>query len=154
MSSASIPAPRTPPPGTTSRRTFFLPILVLLVGMGLHALYQVSAQEDQLDEITRAIDKIDANVKAAQHDKALFYALARDVMNLAPKDPNAEQIVVDFKIQKLKALQPTLFELAPPPPAPDTPTSNVANPGADTTPAQPTELPSLAPTNAPGLPEK
>jgi hypothetical protein len=146
MSSASIPVPRTPPPGSTPRRTFFWPMFVLIAALGTQAFYQVMALEDQLDEVTRAVDKLDPKVKAAQHDKTLFFALARDVLNLAPKDPNAEQIVVDFKIRQLKAYLPTLFELAPPTPSPaDTQTNTITNPMTNTA---PTELPNLPSTNA------
>ena len=153
MSSASIPAPRTAPPGTTPRRTFFWPMFVLIAALGTQAVYQVMGQEDQLDEVTRAVDKLDPKVKAAQHDKTLFYALARDVLNLAPKDSNAEQIVVDFKIRQLKAYQPTLFELAPPTPSPaDAQTNTITNPATNTAPL--TDLPNLPSTNAPVLPGK
>src|SRR5476649_1851394 len=109
MSSASIPAPRTPAPGSSSRHapTLFWPMFILLIGAGSLALFQVGALEDRLEEVTRAVDKIDSKVKASQHDQALFYSLSRDVLSLAPKNPNAEQIVVDFKLRQLRALQPT-----------------------------------------------
>ena len=70
--------------------------------------------EDQLDEVTRAVDKMDASVKHAQYEKAKFYALAKDVLRLAPKDTNAEQIVVDFKLRQLQAAQPALMDLTTP----------------------------------------
>jgi hypothetical protein len=90
-------------------------MLVLLFGSGTFALYQVMALEDQLDAVTRADDQMDGKVKMAQYEKAKFYAMARDVLRLAPKDPNAEQVVVDFKLRQLRATQPALFALNPPP---------------------------------------
>ena len=125
-------------------------MFILLVGAGSLALYQVQALEDRLDEVTRAVDKIDIKVKAAQHDKALFYSLGRDVLNMAPKDPNAEQVVVDFKLRELKALQPTLFDEPSAKPGPDTQMNTITN----AAPAQPTELPAVPSTNTPSFPVK
>ena len=86
-------------------------MLILLFGSGTLALYQVMTLEDRLDEVTRAIDQMDGKVKWAQREKAKFYALARDMLRLAPKDPNAEQIVVYFKLKELQAAQPELMDL-------------------------------------------
>lgn len=145
MSSASIPAPRTPQAGQSSRRTFFWPLVVLFVGIGFHSLYQVRALQDQLDEVTRAVNKMDPKLKEAQHHKNLFYALGRDVLALAPKNPNAEQIATDFHLQELRKLQPALFD-APPTAAPVDAPSTIAPSGTPTT---PTEIPGLPATNAP-----
>ena len=111
MSAASTPVPRsksTSESRTSGPRghTLFWPMLIFLVGAGSLALYQVMAMEDQLDEITQSIDKMDGKVKRAQYEKAKFYAIARDVLSLAPKDPNAEQVAVDFKLRQLQAAQP------------------------------------------------
>jgi len=125
-------------------------MLILLFGVGSLALFQVESLEDRLDEVTRAVDKIDSQVKAAKHDEALFYALGRDVLNLSPKDPNAEQVVVDFHLRELKARKPALFD-APSAKAPtDTETNTVTN--VAPTPAP--ELPSVPSTNAPAFPVK
>ena len=124
MSAASTPVPRSKyssdsrPSG--SRHTLFWPMLIFLIGAGSLALYQVMAMEDQLDEVTQAIDKMDGKVKRAQYERAKFYAIVRDVLNLAPKDPNAQQVVTDFKLRQLQAAQPALMALSsgpPPPPA-------------------------------------
>jgi hypothetical protein len=125
-------------------------MLILLIGAGSLAFYQVQALEDRLGEVTSAIDRIDPKVKQTQHDKALFYALARDVLNLAPKDANAEQIVVEFHLRELKAIQPTLFDAPSPKSAPDTETNTVSN----VAPATPPALPVVPPTNAPNFPVK
>jgi len=125
-------------------------MLILLVGAGSLALYQVQSLEDRLGEITSAVDKIDPKVRQTQHDKALFYALGRDVLNMAPKDPNAEQIVTDFHLRELKAIQPTLFDAPSPKATPDTETNTVTN----VTPAPPPQLPAIPPTNAPNYPVK
>ena len=131
-------------------------MLILLIGSGTLALYQVMALEDQLDEVTGAIDHMDGKVKWAQYEKDKFFAMAKDVLRLAPKDPNAEQVVVDFKIRQLQAAQPVLMDLSMPS-APPTPTPNAApeQPAAATNsaPIQPSQatnaasghLPSLAP---------
>src|SRR5882672_1747210 len=100
MSAASTPVPRTSS-ASSSRHTLFWPMLVFLFGAGSLAVYQVMALQDQLDSVTRAVDLMDGKVKHAQHEQNMFYGLARDVLRLAPRDPNAEQIVVDFKIRQL-----------------------------------------------------
>ncbi len=115
-------------------------MLVLIIGIGTHALYQVRALQDQLDEVTRTLDKMDSRVKLAQHEKGLFYSLARDVLALAPKNPNAEQIVVDFKLRELKAAQPTLFDSAPTK-APTDSLSTQANTVTNVAPETPAPIP-------------
>lgn len=125
-------------------------MFILLVGVGSLALYQVQAGEDRLSEVTSAVDKIDGKVKAAKHDEALFYALGRDVLNLAPKDPNAEQIAVDFHLRELKALKPALFDAPSPKAALDTQTNTLV----PVAPPLSSELPAVPPTNAPSFPVK
>jgi len=118
-------------------------MLVLLFGTGTLAIYQVMALEDQLDSVTRAVDQMDVKVKHAQYEKAKFYALARDVLRLAPKDPNAEQVASDFKLQQLQAAQPALMALS---------TSSAATNAAPAQPAATTNsapAPSPEATNAP-----
>ena len=117
-------------------------MLVFLFGSGALALYQVMALEDKLDEVTRAVDQMDEKVKLAQHEKAMFYTLARDVLRLAPKDPNAEQVVVEFKLRQLQAAQPALMALSTPPTA------------TNDAPAQPLASTNAAPLNSPGPPAK
>jgi TolA-binding protein len=117
-------------------------MLVLLFGLGTLALYQVMALEDQLDTVTRTIDKMDGKVKRVQYEKAKFYALARDVLRLAPKDPNAEQVVVDFKIRQLQAAQPALFALN----APSAP--GATNAATNSVPTYPSETTNAAPLNS------
>ncbi len=103
-------------------------MLVLLFGIGTLAFYQIMVLEDRLDQVTQAVDQMDGKVKRAQYEKAKFYAIAKDVLRLAPKDPNAQQVATDFKLQQLQTMQPALMDLN----APSTP----ANP---TAPAQTNE---------------
>lgn len=84
-------------------------MLILLLGSGTFATYQVMSMEDQLDEVTQATDKMEGKVKQAEHEKAKFYAIAREILRLAPKDTNAEQLTVYFKLRELKAAQPELM---------------------------------------------
>ncbi len=110
MSSASIPPPRK---GSTSssRHNYFWPILIYLLGAGALAFYQVESLEDQLEEVTKAVDRLDPTVKHAQYEKAKFYAMARDLVRLAPKHPAAEQIVDQTGIRTLQKTQPALMSL-------------------------------------------
>jgi hypothetical protein len=100
MSAASTPIPRSSS-SSSSRHSLFWPVLVLLFGVGTLAIYEVLDMEDQLATLTASVDKLDGKVKHAQHERSLLYALARDMLRLAPKDPNAQQIVTDFKLQQL-----------------------------------------------------
>jgi hypothetical protein len=118
MSAASTPAPnfkRLSKSGRSpSRHSLFLPILIFLLGAGSLALYQVMAMEDQLDQLTQAVDKMSDKVKRGQHEKTMFYHIAKDVLNLSPKDPNAEQITVYFKLRQLQAQLPELMDVNTP----------------------------------------
>jgi TolA-binding protein len=89
-------------------------LLILLLGSGSLAIYQVLTLEDQLDEVTRTVDQMDGKVKLAQYEKTKFFSMAKDVLRLAPKDPNAEHIVTEFKIRELQAKQPVLMDLSAP----------------------------------------
>ena len=126
-------------------------MLVLLLGSGTFAIYQVMTLEDQLDEVTRAVDQMDGKVKRAQYEKAKFFAMTKDVLLLAPKDPNAEQIVVDFKLRELQAAQPSLLDLTTPS-IPPTMNAPAAQPAAATisVPAQPSQAANAAPGHSPG----
>ena len=136
MSAASTPMPPRKTPSSGSRHTLFWPVLIFLLGSGTFTTYQVLTMEDQLDEVTKAVDGLDAKVRHAQYEKAKFFAIAKDVLRLAPRDPNAEQIVVEFKIRQLQAAQPVLMAQS----TPATPaTTNAAA-------AQPTAATNSAPT--------
>ena len=106
--------------------------------------------EDQLDEVTLAVDHMDGKVKRAQYEKAKFFSMAKEVLRLAPKDPNAEQIVVDFKLRQLQAAQPVLMDLTVPS-APATTNAAPAQPAAATNaaPIQPSQATNAAPGHLP-----
>ena len=137
MSAASTPAPRSSA-APAPRHTLFLPILIFFLGAGALALYQVITMEDQLEDMTQAIDQMDGKVKRAEYEKSKFYAVARDVLNLAPMDTNVAPIVVDFKLRQLQAAEP---ELLPQSTSPDTAATNAA-------PAQPAPATNAAPLNS------
>jgi hypothetical protein len=139
MREASNIDPRSslPPP----RHTLFLPMLIFLVGSGALALYQVMAMQDQMDEANHAMDQMDGKIKRAAYEKAKFYAIAGDVLRLAPKDPNADQVAAYFKLQQLQAAQPELM-------SPDVPLNMAATSAAPEQPAAPTNLPPVQPPQA------
>ena len=115
-------------------------------------MYQVITIEDQLDEVTRAVDQMDSRVKHAEYEKAKFFSIAKDILRLAPKDPNAEQIVVDLKLRKLQAAQPVLMALSAPSMAPTLATTNAAparaNAATNSAPAQPSQATNAAPVSS------
>jgi len=124
-------------------------MLILLLGSGTSVVYQVMTLEDRLDEVTRTVDQVDGKVKWAQYEKAKLFAMAKDVLLLAPKDPNAEQIVVEFKLRQLQAAQPGLMDLTSPS-TPATTDATLAQPNAVTNSAS--KLPSETTNTAPVLP--
>jgi len=123
-------------------------MLILLLGYGTLAIYQVMAMEDQLDEVTRAIDQMDGKVKRAQYEKGKFYAMARDVLRLAAKDPNADQVAVHFKLRQLQAVQPALMSLSAEP-APGTDTAAPPTAVTNAAPVAPSGATNAAPAEAP-----
>jgi hypothetical protein len=126
MSAASTPAPRSLSSSGSNRSSgprpsLFWPMIIFLIGAGSLAAYQVMSLEDQLDQVTRATDQMDAKVKHAQYEEAKFFALAREILRLAPKDPNAEKVVVEFRLRQLQAAKPALMDLNAPDAAPVAP---------------------------------
>jgi TolA-binding protein len=119
-------------------------MLVLLLGIGSFAVYQVFALEDQLDSVTRAIDQMDTPVKQAQYERGKFYALAHDILNLAPQDSNAQQLVTEFGLQKLEPAQPDLMTSTISPDQAHTSTTAAPLLSATPTNAAPTTIPSPA----------
>jgi hypothetical protein len=121
-------------------------MLIFLIGSGSLAIYQVMALEDQLDQVIRATDQMDSKVKHAEYEQAKFFALAKDVLRLAPSDPNAEKVATAFKLRQLQAARPALMDLN----APDVmPTPNAPTPSATSNSAPVLTTP--ATTNAPSL---
>jgi len=117
MSAASTPPPRfsryysndTRP--TTPRHSLFWPVLIFLFGAGSLSFYQVVIMEDHWDQLTQTIDNMDTQVKRGQYEKAKFFAIARDALLLAPKDANANEVAVYFKLKELQQAQPELMAL-------------------------------------------
>ena len=129
MSAASTPAPRSKSSSdsrpSSSRYSLFVPMLIFLFGAGMLAFYQVMNMEDQLDHMTQTVDKMDGRVRLAQHEKTVFLVLVKGLLHLAPKNPNAEKLVVAWDLRRMQSTQPELFNLD--------------------------ALPDLAPTNSPPL---
>jgi hypothetical protein len=116
MSAASTPAPRSKSSESRSgpRHTLFLPMFILLLGMGARECYQMISTENQLDEVTQKVDQMDPKVKLTEYERTKFYMMAADVLRLAPKDPNADQIAVLFGLRKLQQDKPELMNAGGP----------------------------------------
>jgi len=113
MSSASIPPPRTSP-SSSSRHNYFWPILIYMLGAGALSFYQVQSLEDQLVEVQKATDRLDSTEKDADYQKGKFFAMARELVRLAPKDAAAEKIVEQTGLRTLERTQPLLMSLGNP----------------------------------------
>ena len=118
-------------------------MLIFLMGSGALAFYQVKTMDDQLADTTQAIDQMDGKVKRAEYEKSKFFAIARDVLNLAPKDPNVGPIVVDFKLQQLQTEVPELLAQSASNTAPEQPTA-ITN----SVPVEPSQATNAAPLNS------
>jgi hypothetical protein len=152
MSAASEPAPRYPRTGTAgSRHSLFWPMFVYLLGAGIFAGYQVMALEDQLDEVTRGIDQMDAKVVRAKYEKAKFYAIAGDIVRLSATDSNAEEVATHFKLHELQSAQPILMSTTTAPLAPIATRTSASGTDSSTnaSPLTPVETPSSGPLPAP-----
>jgi hypothetical protein len=106
-------------------------MLIFLIGIGTLSLYQVISMEDRYDEAVINMDRLDPQVQKAIYEKTKFYAIARDILRLSDKDPNARQVSLQFKLPQLRDAQPELLSMSTPP--------AVLN-----------STPGLAPTTAPG----
>jgi len=84
-------------------------MFILLLGMGARECYQMISMENQLDEVTQKVDQMDPRVKLTEYERSKFYMMAADVLRLAPKDPNADQIAVLFGLRKLQEDKPELM---------------------------------------------
>ena len=89
-------------------------MFILLLGMGARECYQTISTENQLDEVTQQVDQMDSKVKLTEYERTKFYIMAADVLRLAPKDPNADQIAVLFGLRKLQQDKPELMNASGP----------------------------------------
>ncbi len=111
-------------------------MLILLIGLGTLALYQMLAINDELEEVTRSVDQMDGKVKRAQYEKTKFFAIARDLIRLSPTDANAAKITEKYKLKQLEEAQPELFSAnAPMTNAPTAATPPASSNAAPLTPA-------------------
>jgi hypothetical protein len=118
-------------------------MLILLLGMGAHEVYQVMSMEDQLDVTTQNVDRMDPKVKLAQYERSKFYMMAADVLRLAPRDPNADQVATLFGLRQLEADKPELMNANAPS---DLPTNSAPDESTAATNAAPVD--SSSATNA------
>jgi hypothetical protein len=89
-------------------------VFILLLGLGAREVYLVMSMEDQLDSATQNVDKMDPRVKVAQYERSKFYMMASEVLRLAPKDPNADQVATLFGLRQLQVDKPELMNATAP----------------------------------------
>jgi len=83
---------------------YFWPVLILIIAMLTFAIYQVVVMEGQVDSLQQGIRQLEPKVQQAAYQKSKLYQLASDVLQLAPTDPIAKQIVTDYKIEHRAAM--------------------------------------------------
>jgi len=101
--------------------------------------------EEQLDQMTQAVDKYDGRVKLAQYEKDKFYGMARAVLRLAPKDANANEVATLFNLRELQRDKPDLMNANDPS---DVAAITNGPPGQETFPTNAPPVPSSFSTNA------
>jgi hypothetical protein len=150
MSAASTPAPRAPETrsSSSSRVNLFVPMLILLLGMGAHEVYQVMSMEEQLDVTTQNVDRMDPKVKLAQYERSKFYMMASDVLRLAPRDPNADQVATLFGLRQLQADKPELMNANAPSDLPTTSALDESTAATNAAPVDSSSATNAAPVHA------
>jgi hypothetical protein len=86
-------------PDRTAVYSLFVALLIFIIGSITYSIYQIMDSEDQLADLTRAINQLDSQVKRAQYEREKLHGLATDLLHLAPTDANAAKIVADYKIR-------------------------------------------------------
>ena len=99
---------------TTPRYSFFWPILIYLIGAGSLSFYHVMSLETQYEEVASAVDKLDPQVKHAEYERDKFFAFARDLVRMAPRNANAAAIVKEAGLLSLQEKYPVLMSLDQP----------------------------------------
>ena len=95
----------------TSGYSFFWPLLILILGLGLSLTYQVGDLESRRVELVQANEQILPKVKRAEYEEGKLHALAWEILRLAKTDASAARLVEEFKI---KAVSPTASAPAAP----------------------------------------
>lgn len=77
----------------------FVPLLILLIGLILWSGYQMCLTYAQASELAAEFKAAQPEITAAQNLRTRLYSLAQDLVETAPKDPYAAQIVKEANIQ-------------------------------------------------------
>ena len=77
----------------------FWPLLILVIGLVLWSGYQMTLTYAQASELSAEFKAAQPEITAAQNLRARLYSLAQDLVETAPKDPYAAQIVKEANIQ-------------------------------------------------------
>jgi hypothetical protein len=77
----------------------FAPLLILLIGLILWSGYQMGLTYMQASELSAEFKAAQPEITAAQNLRTRLYSLAQDLVETAPKDPYAAQIVKEANIQ-------------------------------------------------------
>jgi hypothetical protein len=123
-------------------------MLILLLGMGAHEVYQVMSMEEQLDVTTQNVDRMDPKVKLAQYERSKFYMMASDVLRLAPRDPNADQVATLFGLRQLQADKPELMNANAPSDLPTTSALDESTAATNAAPVDSSSATNAAPVHA------
>jgi hypothetical protein len=77
----------------------FGPLCILLVALILWSGYQMCLTYVQAAELSAEFKAAQPEITAAQNLRSRLYSLAQDLLDTAPKDPYAAQIVKEANIQ-------------------------------------------------------
>jgi hypothetical protein len=77
----------------------FWPLLILLIGLLLWSGYQMVTTYSQASELAAEFKAAQPDLATARTLNTRLYSLAQDLVETAPKDPYAAQIVKEANIQ-------------------------------------------------------
>jgi hypothetical protein len=83
----------------TIKWCLFFSLLILIAGSITYSICQISDGEDQLADLTRAVNQLAPEVKQSNYERDKLYNLAGDILRLSQSDRNAAQIVAEYKIR-------------------------------------------------------
>jgi hypothetical protein len=91
---------------------------------------------------------MDPKVKLAQYERSKFYMMASDVLRLAPRDPNADQVATLFGLRQLQADKPELMNANAPSDLPTTSALDESTAATNAAPVDSSSATNAAPVHA------
>ncbi len=89
----------------TIKWCLFFSLFVLIAGSITYSICQINDGEDQLTDLTHAVNQLAPEVKQSNYERDKLYNLAGDILRLSQSDQNAAQIVAEYKLRRTSFTQ-------------------------------------------------